>query len=82
VSLIVHEGEGEYEVNLKQSFQSNPVSQPEFGEYVASLHSCNNSTFILQYEVPFAIIVLQYKFPHITEMLIIVVGVRRRGEGN
>ena len=51
VALVVQEGEEEDEVNLKQNFESNPVTQGEFGEYVASLHSCNNSTFVLQYEV-------------------------------
>ena len=51
MALIVHEGEGEDEMNFEQNFESNPVSQAEFGEYVASLHSLNNSTFILQYEV-------------------------------
>ena len=51
MALVVHEGEGEDGMNLAQSFESNPVTQQEFGEYVASLHSCNNSTFILQYEV-------------------------------
>ena len=51
MALIVHEGEGEDETNPEQKFESNPVSQAEFGEYVASLHSHNNSTFILQYEV-------------------------------
>ena len=51
VALVVHEGEGESGMNLAQNFESNPVTQPEFGEYVASLHSCNNNTFVLQYEV-------------------------------
>ena len=51
MALVVQEGDGEEEVNLEQNFESNPVTQEEFGEYVASLHSCNNSTFILQYEV-------------------------------
>ena len=51
MALAVHEGEGGDEINFEQNFESNLVSQPEFGEYVASLHSCNNSTFILQYEV-------------------------------
>ena len=54
MALIVHEGEGEddSEVNLSQiRFDSNPVTQQEFGEYVASLHSCNGITFILQFEV-------------------------------
>ena len=51
MALVVHEGEGEDGVNLRQNFESNPVTQQEFGEYVASLHSCNGSTFILQFEV-------------------------------
>ena len=51
VVLVVHKGEGENGANLAQNFESNPVIQQEFGEYVASLHSCNNSTFVLQYEV-------------------------------
>ena len=51
VVLEVQEGEGK-DGNVKElSFDSNPVTQKEFGEYVASLHSCNNSTFILQYQV-------------------------------
>ena len=51
MALVVHEGEGEDGSNLEQDFESNPVTEEEFGEYVASLHSCNNSTFVLQYEV-------------------------------
>ena len=51
MGLVVHKGEGEDEANLGQNFESNPVTQEEFGEYVANLHSCNNSTFVLQYEV-------------------------------
>ena len=52
VALVVHEGEGEdQEANFEQDFESNSVTEEEFGEYVASLHSCNNSTFVLQYEV-------------------------------
>ena len=51
VALVVHEEEEEDEMNLRQNFESNPVTQQEFGEYVASLHSCNGSTFILQFEV-------------------------------
>ena len=50
VALVVCDGEGEDEANLKQDFESNPVTE-EFGEYVASLHSYNNRTFVLQYEV-------------------------------
>ena len=52
MSLVVHKGEGEEdEVDLRRDFESNPVAQEEFGEYVASLHSCNGNTFILQFEV-------------------------------
>ena len=51
MALVVHDGEGEDGANLEQDFESNPVTEEEFGEYVASLHSCNNSTFVLQYEV-------------------------------
>ena len=51
VALAIHEGEGEDGSILEQDFESNPVTEEEFGEYVASLHSCNNSTFVLQYEV-------------------------------
>ena len=51
VALVVHEGKGEAGSILEQDFESNPVTEEEFGEYVASLHSCNNSTFVLQYEV-------------------------------
>ena len=51
VALVVHKGEGEDGVSPAQNFESNPVTQQDFGDYVASLHSCNNSTFVLQYEV-------------------------------
>ena len=51
MALVVHEGEGEDGSILEQDFESSPVTEEEFGEYVASLHSCNNSTFVLQYEV-------------------------------
>ena len=47
MALIVQE-DG---MNFEQIFESNPVTQQEFGEYVACLHSCNNSTFVLQYKV-------------------------------
>ena len=49
--LLVEEGEGDHNVSEKTNFESNPVKQKNFGEYVASLHSCNNSEFIQQYEV-------------------------------
>ena len=51
MALVVYKEEREDEMNLEQNFKSNPVAQEEFGEYVASLHSNNNSTFVLQYEV-------------------------------
>ena len=51
MALVVNEGEGEDGSNLEQDFESNPVTEEEFGEYVGSLHLCNNSTFVLQYEV-------------------------------
>ena len=54
MTLVVHDAgdQGEIETNLAgQNFESNPVTLQEFGEYVANLHSCNGSTFILQYEV-------------------------------
>ena len=51
MALVVQEGDEEEEMNLEHNFESNPVTQDEFGEYVASLHSCYNGTFILQYEV-------------------------------
>ena len=51
LTLEVLDGEGEGGNNKELKFDSNPVTQKEFGEYVASLHSCNNSTFILQYQV-------------------------------
>ena len=52
VALVIHKGEGEEDdLDLRRDFDSNLVTQEEFGEYVASLHSCNGSTFILQFEV-------------------------------
>ena len=51
VVLEVQEGEEKGESTNRPNFDSNPVTQKEFGEYVESLHSCNNSTFILQYQV-------------------------------
>ena len=47
---MVEEGEGGDGVG-RENFESYPVTQQEFGEYVESLHSYNNSTFILQYQV-------------------------------
>ena len=52
VALVIHKVEGEEDdLDLRRDFESNLVTQEEFGEYVASLHSCNGSTFILQFEV-------------------------------
>ena len=51
MTLVVQEGEGEPGIDSKINFESNRVKQADFGEYVASLHSCNNNTFILQYQV-------------------------------
>ena len=51
MTLVVQEGEGEHDLDPKTNFESNEVKQADFGEYVASLHSCNNNTFILQYQV-------------------------------
>ena len=51
VILVVEEGEGDNAVNEKADFESNPVKQKDFGEYVASLHACDDSAFIQQYEV-------------------------------
>ena len=49
--LVVQEEGGESEKHQELKFESNPVTQKEFGEYVAGLHSRNNSMFILQYQV-------------------------------
>ena len=51
MTLVVQEGEEERDIDSRMNFDNNEVKQAEFGEYVASLHSCNNSTFILQYQV-------------------------------
>ena len=59
MTLVVHEGEGEGGMDPKRNFESNPVTQEELGEYVASLHSCNSSTFVLQFEVH-----IKYKIAH------------------
>ena len=58
MTLVVHEGEGEDGVDLKRNFESNPVTQEELGDYVASLHSYNGSTFVLQFEVHIKILPL------------------------
>ena len=49
--LEVQEGDGEGGNNKGLNFDSNLVTRKEFGEYVESLHSCNSSNFILQYQV-------------------------------
>ena len=51
MTLFVQDGGGEGEQHQELKFESNSVTQKEFGEYVAGLHSCNNSMFILQYQV-------------------------------
>ena len=51
MTLVVQDEGGEGKKHQELKFESNPVTQKEFGEYVASLHSCNNSMFILQYQV-------------------------------
>ena len=50
MTLVVQGGEKDDEDD-GNTFESNTVSQERFGEYVASMHSCNNRTFILQHEV-------------------------------
>ena len=64
MALVVHEGEGEDGSILEQDFESNLVTEEEFGEYVASLHSCNNSTFALQYEVTQYCAIIQKLITH------------------
>ena len=41
MALVVHDREGEDEANLEQDFESNPVTQEEVGEYVASLNKAH-----------------------------------------
>ena len=53
MNLTVREGDDIDDTNQKMNFESNLVREKDFGEYVASLHSFNNSTFILQYHVSF-----------------------------
>ena len=81
MALAVHEGEGEDGSILEQDFESNPVTVEEFGEYVASLHSCNNSTFVLQYEVTQSLChnTKLHTNGHMLKFHIIVIDVRRRG---
>ena len=51
VMLIVNDEDEESGNKKKLDFESQPMLVDEFGEYVSSLHSCNNNTFILQYQV-------------------------------
>ena len=51
VNLIVQNDQEQGEQDPKLSFESHPVTLNEFGEYVASSHSHNNSTFVLQFQV-------------------------------
>ena len=51
VTLSVLDEDGESENKKKLDFETRPMVVDEFGEYVASLHSCNNNTFLLQYQV-------------------------------
>ena len=51
ITLVVQEREERDISSQKINFESNLVEQTDFGEYVASLHACNNSTFNLQYQV-------------------------------
>ena len=49
--LEVQKEEEEGGNNKELDFDSNLVTEKEFGEYVESLHSCNNRLFIVQYQV-------------------------------
>ena len=51
MNLIITEANEEDGQTEAISLESHPVEQNEFGEYVASLHSSNNTFFILQYQV-------------------------------
>ena len=51
MTLIVQEHEREEENMKTMEFESYPVEQNKFGEYIASLHAYNSSTFVLQYQV-------------------------------
>ena len=51
VRLNVIDEDGESENKKKLDFETRPMAIDEFGEYVSSLHSCSNNTFILQYQV-------------------------------
>ena len=53
MNLIVQEGDDIDDSNQKMNFESNLIREKDFGEYVASLHSFSNSSFILQYHVSF-----------------------------
>ena len=51
INLTVYEGDDSDDIDQKMNFESNLIREKDFGEYVASLHSFNNSTFIVQYHV-------------------------------
>ena len=53
VNLIVQDDQEQGEQDPKLSFESHPVTHNEFGDYVASSHSHNDSTFVLQFQVGF-----------------------------
>ena len=38
-------------VEITNGFESNPIDQEKFGEYVAGLYSLNNEAFEIQYTV-------------------------------
>ena len=49
MKLVVYESDDKDDIDQKMNFESNLIREKDFGEYVASLHSFDNSTFILQY---------------------------------
>ena len=51
MTLTVLDEDGESENKKKLDLETRPIAIDEFGEYVARLHSCNNNTFILEYQV-------------------------------
>ena len=51
VILTVQDEDGEGGDKKKLDFESRLVIEDDYGQYVASLHSGNNSMFILQYQV-------------------------------
>lgn len=54
INLIVRDEDGQIKQSQKLNLESHSVTQDEFGEYVASSHAHNNSTFVLQFQVWFA----------------------------